>query len=415
MGNISMSKKELERLPILERVIRGELTQKKASEAMRISLRQVKRVCKRYKTEGVAGLIHLSRGKSSGRKIKEGILQEVLEMIVDEEFEGFGPTLLQEALKEERGIEVSREWLRQRMMQVGTWSGKKAKRVKIHPRRRRRSREGELIQIDGSYEYWLEERGPRCCLLVCIDDATSKIMAMRFAKHETTEDYLDLMRAYVQQYGKPLALYSDRHTIFKAPKGEVDGRCSQFGRAMKEIGIELIHARSPQAKGRVERANGTLQDRLIKKMRRHRISNMEEANRFLEEYREEHNQRFSRKAEDGEDAHVELPKSLDLSRIFVIQERRKISKSGSIQYGNLIYQIDLKGRERRMVGRTINVLKDSSGQIRIEYEGEQLRHSIYEEKPFEKTVVDHKELEVLEKKRPMTAIARHRRKIACNF
>jgi hypothetical protein len=184
---------------------------------------------------------------------------------------------------------------------------------------------------------------------------------------------------------------------------------------MKEIGIELIHARSPQAKGRVERANGTLQDRLIKKMRRHRISNMEEANRFLEEYREEHNQRFSRKAEDGEDAHVELPKSLDLSRIFVIQERRKISKSGSIQYGNLIYQIDLKGRERRMVGRTINVLKDSSGQIRIEYEGEQLRHSIYEEKPFEKTVVDHKELEVLEKKRPMTAIARHRRKIACNF
>jgi hypothetical protein len=382
---------------------------------MRISLRQVKRVCKRYKTEGVAGLIHLSRGKSSGRKIKEGILQEVLEMIVDEEFEGFGPTLLQEALKEERGIEVSREWLRQRMMQVGTWSGKKAKRVKIHPRRRRRSREGELIQIDGSYEYWLEERGPRCCLLVCIDDATSKIMAMRFAKHETTEDYLDLMRAYVQQYGKPLALYSDRHTIFKAPKGEVDGRCSQFGRAMKEIGIELIHARSPQAKGRVERANGTLQDRLIKKMRRHRISNMEEANRFLEEYREEHNQRFSRKAEDGEDAHVELPKSLDLSRIFVIQERRKISKSGSIQYGNLIYQIDLKGRERRMVGRTINVLKDSSGQIRIEYEGEQLRHSIYEEEPFEKTVVDHKELEVLEKKRPMTAIARHRRKIACNF
>ena len=254
-------------------------------------------------------MIHLGRGKPSVRRMNKKTQSEVTGLMIKEEFNGFGPTLFQETLEEEYGIKVSREWLRQQMMAGGRWQPKKVKKTNTHPRRKRRSRRGELIQLDGSYEDWFEDRGPRCCLLVMIDDATSEIMAMRFVKHETTQDYFAIMREYIGRYKLPLALYSDRHSIFKVSKGETNAtgvRHSQFERAMKELGVEMIHARSPQAKGRVERANGTLQDRLIKRMRRRGIATLKEGNDFLEEYRKEHNLKFAKHAESSEDAHVEM-------------------------------------------------------------------------------------------------------------
>lgn len=419
MQRLEMTEKDIDRVKILEKVIEGHWTQKKASEALSLSLRQTKRLIKRYTSKGAEGLIHLSRGKPSNRLMNKNTKDRVMELIIREEFNGFGPTLLQETLEEEYGIRISREWLRQQMTTAGRWQPKKVKKNIAHPRRKPRSRRGELIQIDGSYEYWFEDRGPKCCLLVMIDDATSEIMAMRFVEHETTQDYFEIMKEYIDRYTRPLALYSDRHSIFKISKGEAKEMGmykSQFERAMKELGIKMIHARSPQAKGRVERANGTLQDRLIKKMRRQGISNLKEGNDFLEEYRKEHNLKFAKEAESSEDAHSELLPSMDLGRILVIKEKRKIQKNLEVQYQNTIYQLELKNSRRRMQGIEIDVLARANGKITFEYQGKEIKHSIYGKIAWEKTVLDHKELEVLsEYKKPLTAIQKYRKRIACNF
>lgn len=419
MRKLEMTEKELDRINILEKVIDGRWTQKKASKTLKISLRQTKRLCKRYRLKGAEGLIHLSRGKQSNRRMNEKTKEKVLEIIEKEEFKGFGPTLLQEILYEEYIIKVSREWLRQQMIMKGIWQSKKVKKTNIHPRRKRRSRIGELIQLDGSYENWFEDRGPRCCLLVMIDDATSEIMSMRFVEHETTQNYFDLMKEYIGRYNLPLAVYSDRHSIFKISKGEgkeMNMRYTQFERAMEELGIEMIHARSPQAKGRVERANGTLQDRLIKKMRRRGISTLNEGNEFLEEYRQEHNLKFGKQAECLEDAHVEMLPSMDLNKILVTKEKRKVSKNLEVQYHNVTYQLILKNSFRRMQGMEITVLEGSQGEITFEYQGKEIQHVIYEEIIAKKTVLDHKELDVFSnKKKPLTIIEKHRKGIACNF
>lgn len=419
MRKFEMTKKEIDRLAILENVMQGRWTQKRASETLKLSLRQTKRLTKRYKYQGAEGLIHLNRGKPSNRRMSDKIKNAVREIIVREEFNGFGPTLLQETLEEEYGIKLSREWLRIKMIEEGRWQPKKVKKNKAHPRRKRRSRRGELIQLDGSYEYWFEDRGFRCCLLVMIDDATSEIMAMRFVEHETTQHYFEIMKEYISRYQRPLALYSDRHSIFKVSKGEAketDIRQSQFERAMKDLGIEMIHARSPQAKGRVERANGILQDRLIKKMRRQGISTIKEGNEFLEAYRKEHNSKFANQAENPEDAHIEMLPSMDLDGILAIRDKRKIQKNLEVQYQNTIYQLELKNCKRRMQGREVNIVEGSNGKITFEYQGKKIKHSIYGQLKAKKTVLDHKELEALSNfKKSPSIIQRHRRGIACNF
>jgi hypothetical protein len=416
MRKLVMTEKEIDRVKTLEKVMDGRWTQKKASETLKLSLRQTKRLCKKYKSNGAEGLIHLSRGKPSNRGISNETKTRIRNLLRKEEFNGFGPTLLKEVLEEEYEIKISREWLRHVMMAEGKWKAKRGKKVATHPRRKRRSRLGELIQIDGSYEDWFEDRGPRCCLLVMIDDATSKIMAMKFVEHETTHNYFEIMKEYIKRNKRPLAIYSDKHSIFKISKGEKVTSCTQFERAMKELGVEMIHAHSPQAKGRVERANGTLQDRLIKKMRRRGLKSMEEGNSFLEEYREEHNKKFSKEAEDMEDAHVEMLSSMNLDKILVIKEKRKVLKNLEIQYGKAIYQLDMKNSTRRMQGAEINVLDSGNGTLVFEYEGKEIKHKMFQELEYKKTELDHKELEVYSRsKKFLTSVQRHRRGIACNF
>lgn len=419
MRKFEMTNKEIDRVRVLEQLSEGRLTQKRASETLKISLRQTKRLCKRYKSQGAEGLVHLARKKTSNRSMNKTIKSRVIELMMMDEFNEFGPTLLQEVLEEEYKIKVSREWLRQQMINQGRWCSKKIKKVNNHPRRKRRSRRGELIQLDGSYEDWFEDRGPRCCLLVMIDDATSEIMMMRFVEHETTKDYFNLLEEYITLHKRPLALYSDRHSVFKVSRGEVESkgiRHSQFERAMKELDIDMIHARSPQAKGRVERANGILQDRLIKKMRRKEIKTMQEGNDYLEEYRKEHNKKFAKQAEIAEDAHVELIPSMNLDRILVIKGKRKISKNLELQYDNVIYQLELKNSARRMQGVEVDILEQPDGKVVIEYQGKKINHSIFGESPAKNTILDHKQLEVLPKKKsPQTIIERHRKRTACNF
>ena len=419
MRKFEMTNKEIDRLKVLEELSEGRLTQKKASETLKISLRHTKRLFKRYKSQGAEGLVHLSRKRPSNRRMNETTKSRVIELMMKDEFNGFGPTLLQETIEEEHKIKVSREWLRQQMINQGRWHFKKVKKVNNHPRRKRRSRRGELIQLDGSYEDWFEDRGPRCCLLVMIDDATSEIMTMRFVEHETTRNYFNLLEEYIRLHKRPLALYSDRHSVFKVSKGEVEAkgiRQSQFERAMKELDIEMIHARSPQAKGRVERANGILQDRLIKKMRRKGIKTMQEGNDYLEVYRKEHNKKFAKQAEIAEEAHVELIPSMNLDRILVIKGKRKVSKNLELQYDNVTYQLELKNSARRMQGVEVDILEQTDGKIVIEYQGKKINHSIFREAPAKSTILDHKQLEVLKnRKRPHTIIERHRKGIACNF
>jgi len=265
---ILMTQKEADRLHIMKLIAEKRLTLTKAVEQSGLSLRQLIRVRKRFLLEGTQGVLSKRRGKSALNKISHD-LKEKIARSLHEKYPDFGPSFAAEKLAENENIHISRESLRQIMIAENLWIPKRKKILRVYQRRARRSRFGELVQIDGSYEYWFEDRAEKCCLLVFIDDATSRIVEMRFCKHETTQDYILSLKRYMQRHGKPCALYSDRHSIFRVNREEnLKGkRITHFGRILKDLDIDLICANSPQAKGRVERTNEILQDRLIKDMR----------------------------------------------------------------------------------------------------------------------------------------------------
>jgi transposase len=403
-----MSERELARGEWIARVVSGTCPQKRAAKKLGLSVRQIKRLCKKYRSEGISGIAHKGRGKISNRKISADRRRQTCD-IITENYPDFGPQLAKEVLEKRHGLKFSREWLRQLMIEVGLWEAKQRKSLCVHQRRERRSHEGELVQIDGSYHKWFEDRGPACCLINMIDDATGKLKELKFVEHESTQAYFDSTRSYVLRNGCPGAMYSDRHSIFNGPKND-----SQFRRALKELGIELILAHSPQAKGRVERSHATLQDRLIKLMRIEGLSSMEEGNRFLERYMEEHNAKFSRLPKNAENAHIPLIRELDLDRILCVKEKRKISKQLTIQYGNKTYQLNPQKSCRRMIGRSVNVY-EIGDKVVIDYEGEKIDYRVYEEQPYV-TVMDRKRLDsFLDRKLPMSIIQRHRKGIQTNF
>jgi transposase len=412
MEIIKMTKKELRRADVLAKVVNGELSQRKASEELGLSLRQVKRLCKRLKEKGIEGLAHQSRGRPSPKKISSRTTEEVLELI-RRDYHDFGPQLIKEQLEERNHIRLSRETIRTLIIKEGIWEVKKRKPSHYFQQRNKRARKGELVQIDGSPEYWFEDRGPKCCLINMVDDATGEIMECRFIKEECLEGYFHGMKKYIETYGRPLAIYSDKHTIFKSPKSEEKPNLTQFGRAMKKLEIELIHAQTPQAKGRVERSHGILQDRLIKLMRLEGISSIQEGNEYLEKFRQDYNKRFGKTPRSQENAHRGLLEDKDLDRILCKMETRKISKALEVHYKHKTYQLKEKGR--RLVGVQVMVIEHKDG-IRIEYEGKDLAYRVYGEEHYEERVLDRKKIDCfLDKKRPMTNIERHRKKIAANF
>jgi transposase len=407
MEIIKMSKKELRRGETIIKVINGELTQKKAAEQICISLRQMKRLCKKFHDEGLQGLAHKSRGKASNKKIAPNARERVLELI-RRDYNDFGPQLIKEQLEERNNIRISRESVRRLMIKEGLWKVKERKNFTFHQRRNQRPREGELLQIDGSPHYWFEERGPKCCLINMVDDATSKIMEMRFVPEECLEGYFSGMKSYIKKYGIPLAVYSDRHTIFKSPKSEEKPTLTQFGRAMEELGTELIFANSPQAKGRVERSHGTLQDRLIKMMRLEKISSIENGNKYLEKFRKEYNIRFGKKPQSEENAHRQLWREIVLDRTLCIKEKRKVSKNMEVRYKHKTYQLISK---ENLKDRAVLVCECKDG-IRIEINGKECRYKIFEEQPYVECVMDRKKIDAfLDRKKPMSGIERYRRKI----
>ena len=403
MEDVRMSKKEIRYSEVISHVVVGEMRQKQASEILGLSLRQVKRLCKRFRADGIAGLIHRNRGRSSNNKILEHKKTTILGLI-KEHYRDFGPQLIHEQLIETHDITVSSEWIRLLMIEKGLWKPKKVRNVAIHQRRPRRERTGELIQVDGSYHKWFEDRGPKCCLLVAIDDATSELCELQFVDHETTADYMNLMKKYIKRRGLPVALYSDRLNVFR-------GKNCQFKRSLEDIDIALINANTPQAKGRVERANGTLQDRLIKLMRLKNISTMKEGNEYLEEYMVSHNERFSRSANNLETAHREFSEDIRLDLIFCVKEKRKVSKDHTVHFMNRTYSLDSSGEKHRLRGKTA-LVSNISGKVHIEIEGKEYSYKIYEEQPFQYDPMNRKEVDnFLDKKRPMTSIERSRKGI----
>lgn len=408
-----MSIKESERLKILTKVTDRQLTQLAASKLLNISLRQVKRLCKQLKIEGTKGILSKKRGKRSNRRFDDEFRKKVKETVFHPSYEGYGPTLMQETLNERHGINVSDEWLRRFMSQEGLWKIKETKNRVIHQIRARRAREGELIQIDGSYHAWFEDRGPKCCLLVFIDDATSKIGELRFVNHESTDAYFEATKNYINRYGLPCALYSDRHSVFRV-NGESEHRGeTQFHRALKQLNIELIYARTPQAKGRVERANGILQDRLVKKLRLEGISTIEEGNKYLETFRNEYNTKFSKKPQSEEHVHREVSANMDLDMVLTRQEKRKLSKTLSLQFENKTFIIKTTNA-RRLQGAEITIICLPNGKRKLIFRDEELQYSLSTFEPLQSEIMDRKYITAfLDRKRPISGIDRHRRKIGC--
>lgn len=359
--------------------LESDFTAVKAAVQLNLSSRHVKRLLKLFREEGPSGLISRNRGRPSNRKTKDTTRLKVLK-IIDQRYPDFSFTLISEMLEEEYGIKVSRELIRQWLIRSGKHKPRKRKKARVHQPRDRRPRFGELIQIDGSHHKWFEDRGQACTLIAFIDDATSSLLYMRFVKSETTRAYMEALRTYLLQFGLPLALYSDRHSIFRKACCErlEENRWSQFERAVCTLDIEMIHANSPQAKGRIERSFGTHQDRLVKLLRLHEISNIEDGNLFLEQdYMKSHNQKFSVDPFDSQNAH--RPLILNLKQIDLIlteHHQRKISKNLTVQFENCIYRIITKGSAYSLRGSSVTVIKDLSENITILYKGKKMDYEV---------------------------------------
>ena len=391
---MKMTLKEAERLSVMRQVDKKNLTVKKASEELGLSLRQTKRIRKRYKEKGEVGLISLKRGKKSNRRIALEIREEAVRLI-KEKYPDFGPTLASEKLEEEEGMKVSEETVRKWLIEEGVWEVRSKKEKRVYQRRKRRSRFGELIQGDGSPHDWFEGRGNKCTLLQFVDDATSQTTAAHFVKAETTEGYLELLRKHLEAYGRPLGLYVDKHSVFRVNRKELEKGVgiTHFGQVVKELGIELICANSPQAKGRVERKNGVFQDRLIKEMRLRGISTIEEGNKYLPEFLEKMNKKFGKEPEEKGDAHRGLRRSDNLERIFARKENRVLSKDLTIQYQGVLYMIETV-TPNRMRHAKVDVIAREGRPIEIEYQGRKLKYQKWSEKDYERPrILDHKEIE----------------------
>ena len=393
---LTMTKKELDRIVIINRLVRKEITQEEAAKIARVSTRQIRRIFKRHCAYGDEGMIskRFSCNRAFSQEFKEKVVAIVLIKYPD-----FKPSFAAEKLLEYDNIKINRETLRHWMMEANLWKGKQRKSARIHQSRMRRSRMGELVQIDGSPHDWFEGRAPKCCLLVLIDDASSKIMHMRFEAAETTMGYFRAIKTYLLTYGLPISFYSDKHGIFKVNQpNKVDGLIgtTQFQRAMNELNIEIIYAHSPQAKGRVERANQTMQDRLIKEMRLRGISNVIDANIYISEFLEKHNAKFAIVPLEPEDSHRVLGNLQDeLERILSHQTTRKLSKNLEFNYNNITYKILRYGTGYSFRHAQVQVSENVDGIVNVYRGKEKLKYEAINHLRQKIEVSDKKELNAI--------------------
>jgi transposase len=375
-----MSTTELRRAGVLARVAAETLTLKSAAALMDVSYRQAKRLYGRYRAAGAKGLKHRSAGRASNRAAAPRLRKRVLALIrakygggVDERF---GPTLAAEHLASEDGLTVDHETLRRWMLASGLWS--RARKRSPHRRRRARMAHfGELVQLDGSFHPWFEDRGPQSCLLTLVDDATGRSLG-RFGAQETIWAAVAILRTWIERHGIPRALYTDWKNVYVRRPNEEERETgaeplTQFGRMCATLGIKIIPASSPQAKGRIERNHGTHQDRLVKKLRRKGIGDIDAANAFLDvTYWDDHNGRFAQAPASDEDFHVAVPRGQPLDKVFRLQETRTVSNDWVVRYDNRLLQLE-RHSQRPPARSTVHVCADAAGQLEIRYRDRVMR------------------------------------------
>lgn len=370
-----MSSKERRRLTVLAQVKEGGLSLASAAGAMRVSYRQAKRIWKRYSQAGDAGLVHRARGRAGSRRTAPEERKKILK-IFEGEYRDFGPTLAAEYLAD-RGLRVNHETLRRWLIEEHLWVVKR-RRQKHRQWRERRQSFGEMVQLDGSDHDWFEGRRERAVLMVMIDDATGRVCA-RFSEEETTAACYDLFEKWVKRWGVPLSLYADRDSIYQAQREptvaeQLAGQepQTQFGRAMERLGVELIPAYSPQAKGRVERCNGTLQDRLVKALRLEKISDLKAANEFLERaFLPQFNRRFAVPPGRAIDLHRRAP--IGWAEILCWEHQRVVRKDWTISWNNRWFQIAREHENLSLSGREIIVRELRSGELQLRYKERKLK------------------------------------------
>jgi transposase len=368
-----MSQKEVGRLGVIKQVLDDGLCQAQAAQLLGLSIRQIKRLCRRVREQGAQGLISRRRGQASRRRIAVEQRDRYM-ALVREHYADFGPLLAHEYLQREHGFAWSVETLRGWMIQAGLWQAKRRRVQRVHSPRARRQCIGELVQIDGSHHDWFEARSAKCCLIAFIDDATGRVLGARFFEQETTQGYLAVLHALVQRHGAPLALYSDRHGIFTKTDPE-DPKPTQFERALLQLQIEPICAHSPQAKGRVERLFQTLQDRLCKAMRLQRIDTIEQANSWLDGYLREHNRRFAVNARGSQDMHRPWGGTTHaLADICSLHHQRQLSAQGACKFEGSIVQLLPNQVHAPKARAMVDIAQHGDGSLHLSYRGQSLAY-----------------------------------------
>lgn len=390
----TMSEKEIKRLTILGELEKKQITQAMAAKQIGVSVRQIKRLWRAYREQGAAGLVNKSRGKPSHNQLGEAVKQQVLDLIV-ERYRDFGPTLVTEKLVELHKVQISDESVRKMMIAEGLWKHRRKGKLRLFQMRERRACFGELVQIDGSDYDWFEGRSQRCTLLVFVDDASGKLVELWFVPHESFFGYCEAARHYFERYGKPGAFYSDKHGIFhlNLPKVTAGDGLTDFGRAMQELGIQIICANTPQAKGRVERANQTLQDRLTKELRLRGISSPEEANRWLPEFMEDYNRRFGIPPRSALDFHTALSPADNLDLILCRKATRTLSKNLTFQYHKTIFQIQVQRPPYAMRNATVTIFENPQGEVTVLYKNKPIAFEVYYQQEKQAEVVPSKSID----------------------
>ncbi len=395
MGLVTMDHREINRLRVIQDLISQRTTVSTAAQLLSITHRQIRNLRARFVEHGPAGLASRRRGKPSNRRLPDTLRHHAIN-IVKTYYADFGPTFACQKLREQHRIHVSIGTLRAWMMSEGIWLHKIERAKKIHQPRYRRECYGELVQVDGSQHWWFEDRAPKCTLLVFIDDATSKLMHLKFVPTESAFAYFEATTEYLEMHGKPVALYSDKHSIFRVTnKSAVGGNgMTQFGRALRELNIDIICANTPQAKGRVERANRTLQDRLVKELRLAGVTGIEAGNALLPTFIADYNSRFSRLPLNDKDLHRQLEADESLCDIFVWREERTVSQNLTLQFDKVLFMLEPGDVASKLAGKRVTVSLYPSGRIMISFDGFPLTYKIFDKvrQVNQAAIVDNKRL-----------------------
>lgn len=392
---VTLNMRELDRLKVIQAVVELGLKPGRAAERLALTVRQVQRLVTRYRESGVAGLTSGKRGRPGNRKLDEGLALRAL-TIIRERYSDFGPTLACEKLRECHGLVLSKETVRHLMTDAGLWVPRRQRPPKVYQPRARRSCFGELVQIDGSEHAWFEDRAPACTLLVYVDDATSRLMHLHFTASESTFSYFEATRAYLERYGKPVALYSDKASVFhcKGHTATPGKGVTHFGRAMYELNIDTWCANSSSAKGRVERAHLTLQDRLVKELRLRGIHTIAAANAYAPAFMAAYNARFAKAPKSAFDAHRPLRADEDLDALLTWREPRKVTKALTVQYDRVIYLLEDTVANRKLIQRYLEVWEYPDGRIELRADGMALPYVPYDRLSAidQGAVIEHKRL-----------------------